>query len=269
MTKDSESAFKRTLEQKTIEARKAVDTCLKVYLGPSDRNRQTATNAAFDAVDRVFQILHENDRPDWLTSLRQDLKFSQQHFKDADGVAAVQRVASEHYPRLLAHEWKFVASSDDTGFDFDAVFEKYRVECRISELFDELIRYMKEIVNSEAIDNISVGALRELHTIIATLHSARKGSYFATRGAWYFVATWFKNTGWELLGSIPIAGSVVKGLQKTLEETDGEMLQLHDKIQTELEHKIATDFPRLEYKRPQIPRIEVESGQGRVVEAGE
>ena len=115
---------------------------------------------------------------------------------------------------------------------------------------------MKEIVNSDAIDSVSVSALRELHKIIATLHAARKGSYFATRGAWYFVATWFKNTGWELLGSIPIAGSAVKGLQKTLDDTDKEMQQLHDKIQTELEQTIATDFPRLEYKRPELPAIE-------------
>jgi len=254
VTKDSESFFSRTLDQKTDEARKAVDECIKQYLSHNPKKRDSAAQTAFAAVDRIFQLLHSNDHPAWLPLLHRDLNFAKNHSQDNNGVVAVLRIASELYPQLLNHQWNVGTSESASGFDFDAIYEKYRAECRISDLFDELIKNLKEIVASDAID--SVTALRELNKVIATLHSARKGSYFATRGAWYFVATWFKNTGWELLGTIPVAGSVVKGLQKTFEEGDVKMKALHDNIQSDFETQIASDFPRLEYRAPALPAIE-------------
>lgn len=254
MTKDSESFFSRTLEQKTAEARKFVDECIKQYLATNNNKRQTSAQAAFAAVDRIFQLLHAIDRPKWLTSLHRDLQFASNNSSDQNGIIAVQRIASELHPQLLHHQWDFGTSESTSGVDFDSIYEKYRSECRIPELFDELVKYLKEIVASDAID--SVKTLRELNKIIATLHAARKGSYFATRGAWNFVTMWFINTGWELLGSLPVAGSAVKGLQKTLEETDVQMKVLHNSMQAEIEQQTASDFPRLEYRPLTLPAIE-------------
>ena len=253
MTKDSESFFSRTLEQNTAEARKAVGECIKQYLAINNKRRQIAAQAAFAAVDRIFQLLHPNDRPEWLTLLHRDLKIADTNSGDQNGIDAVHRVASELYPQLLHHQWNFGTSESASGVKFDSIYEKYRSECRIPELFDELVKYLKEIVASDAID--SVTALRELNKIIATLHAARKGSYFATLGAWNFVTMWFINTGWELLGSIPVAGSAVKGLQKTLEETDVQMKVLHNSMQADIKQQTASDFPRLEYQPLTLPAI--------------
>lgn len=116
------------------------------------------------------------------------------------------------------------------------------------------MKYLDEIVASDAID--STKAVRELNKVIATLRAARNGSFLATRGAWYFVVAWLKNTGWELLGTIPVAGSVAKGLRETLRETNVKMKSLHESIQADLERQIASDFPRLEYQSPALPAIE-------------
>ncbi len=215
-----------------------------------------------------MDMLHPSDRPAWLTDLQRDLKLATQNHNDQLGVTAVHRIASDHYPRMLAYSWKSSGSDNATGFDFDPVFEKYRNECRIPELFDELIGFLQQIIESGEVD--SVRMLSELEKIISTLRNARNGSYFATRGAWFFVATWFTNTGWELLGSIPIAGSVFKGLQKTLEETNSQMVKMHDDIQHELEQQIAVDFPRLEYHPPTIPKLEgpKESGDSNAIDNG-
>lgn len=254
MTSKSESFFKRTLDQKTDEARRAVTECIKQYLAPNNNKRQSAAQAAYDAVQRICEMLHESDRPSWLPELLQDLNFARNNISDEKGMIAVERIASQWNPQLRQQQWRVGTPESEIGFDFDAIYEKHRSECRIPELFDQIIKYLKEIVTSDAID--SVTAIRELNNIISTLHSAREGSYFATRGAWYFVVSWFKNTGWELLGTIPIAGSAVKGLRKTLEETNESMLKLHDNIQSDLEAKISADFPRLEYQPPQLPALE-------------
>ena len=254
MTEKSESFFNRTLEAKTSEARKAVDECIKQYLAASNSSRKPSADTAFAAVDLIVQMLHETDRPGWLVNIHRDLNTATNHSSDNNGVAALQRITSEHFPKMLRHKWKVIAADSTPGFDFDAVYQKYRSEYRIPELFDELVGHLKQIVASGEVD--SVRAVRELNKIIATLQNSRTGSLLSTRGAWYFVATWFKNTGWELLGSIPVAGPVAKGLRKTLDETNSSMEKLHDSMQSDLETMIAVDFPRLEYKPPELPKIE-------------
>lgn len=254
MATKSETFFKRTLDQKTTEAREAVANCIREYLAPKPTKRQSAAQTAFDAVNRIIEMLHDSDRPEWLPQLQSKLNIATKHHTDDNGVGAVHAIASQLFPTLQQHQWHIGSEEEALGFDFDAVYEHYRNESKLPELFDQIITCLKEIASNEAVD--SVRAIRELNNIIATLHSARNGSYFATRGAWYFVATWFKNTGWELLGSIPVAGSAAKGLRKTLDDANQEMMSLHDKIQADLESKISADFPRLEYKQPEFPRLE-------------
>lgn len=253
MAAKSETFFKRTLDQKTVESREAVAECIREFLSPTTKSRQDSAKKAYDAVDRVREMLHESDRPEWLGQLHSKLSVAYAHNGDANGVNAVHAIASTLFPSLQQHQWHIGDSEEAQGFDFDAVYNKYSDEARIPDLFDQIIQCLKEIIATDKVD--SVKALRELNNIIATLHRARNGSYFATRGAWFFVTTWFKNSGWELLGTIPIAGSMVKGLRKTLQDTNDTMLQLHDNIQSDMETRISTDFPRLEYEPPKFPAI--------------
>ena len=253
MATPSETFFKRTLEQKTQEAREAVAQCIRQYLAPKPDNRQSSAKAAKDSVARIVEMLHQSDRPEWLPHLFDKLNIATQHTTDANGVEAVHVIASQLFPKLQQHQWHMGSEEDALGFDFDAVYERYRDDSRIPYLFYEIVKTLKAIVATDGVD--SVRAIRELNNIIATLHRARKGSYFATRGAWYFVVTWFKNSGWELLGSIQVAGSAAKGLRKTLEDANQEMKEMHDKIQAELESQISQDFPRLQYEQPELPRL--------------
>lgn len=254
MATPSETFFKRTLDQKTQEARDAVAMCIRQYLAPKPDQRHSSAKAAFEAIGRIIEMLHQTDRPDWLLQLQSRLEVATHHHSDSNGIEAVHAIASHLYPQLQRHQWHIGSEEDALGFDFDAVYERFRNESRLPDLFDEIIKCLKDLVDTDAID--SVRAIRELNNIIATLHRARIGSYFATRGAWYFVTTWFKNTGWELLSSIPVAGSAAKGLRKTLEDANKEMKSLHDKIQAELESQISADFPLLEYKQPVFPKLE-------------
>lgn len=250
----SETLFERALEQKTIEARNAVKEFVRRYLRPDLNARQPGATLAFEAVVRLTEMVNKADSPDWLDELKNALVIARDHPKDSAGVEAVMLIASRLSGQLEHHQWKTKGANAETGFEFDAIYKKYRAECRIPELFDEIVRCLREIVTSGEVD--SVQALRQLNTVIATIQRARDGSYFATRGAWYFTVNWLKNTGWELFASIPLAGSAVKGLRKTLEETNHEMQELHNKIHEDLRAKISADFPRLEYQAPQFPAIE-------------
>ena len=144
MAKTSESFFNRTLHQKLAEAKNAVNQCVVQYLASATQNRQSAAASALESVDRIFQLLHPNDRPAWLTELHTNLRTATNNHADQNGVAAVQRIASDYFPQMQKHNWDIGLSDATPAFEFDAVFEKYRSEYRIPELFDELIKHLKD-----------------------------------------------------------------------------------------------------------------------------
>jgi hypothetical protein len=254
MVSNSESFFQRTLDEKTTEAIAAVQECVTAFLAADPGGRQKNATSASDAVNRIVKMLHPQDRPYWLTQLLSSLELAKNHHNDYNGIEAMQKIASELQPALIRHKWKLADIESAEGFDFDAIYSKYKGENKIPELFDEIIAAMTRIVESREID--SVKALNELLQVIATLKNARNGSYFATRNAWFFVATWFKNTGWELLSDIPVLGATVRGLRKTMEDMNDGMQNMHDQIQEDLGNQLIQGFPRLEYHAPYIPKLE-------------
>jgi hypothetical protein len=256
LVSNSESFFQRTLEQKTKEAREAVQTCVVSFLTHSPNERQSAAKTAFDAVGRIVDMLHPRDRPPWLDPLHAALKVAHSNHHDQHGVQNIQRVANEYQVALNRHKWRLADVDAATGFDFDAVYDKYKAENRIPQLFDEIISALCDIIATGKID--SVRALDELRRILATIQNAKNGSYFATRSAWFFVATWFKNTGWEMLGDIPILGAAVRGLRKSLQDMNDGMQNLHEQMQADLQSQLSKDFPGIEYRAPEIPRLEHE-----------
>ncbi|MBL8853315.1 MAG: hypothetical protein JNK57_05010 [Planctomycetaceae bacterium] len=254
MASTSETFFQRTLEKKTHEAREAVQECVAAFLSLDPGRRKPTAAKAHSAVGRIVEMLHPNDLPSWLTQLYSALDQATTHSSDKSGADAMQSIANSYQVMLNKHKWKLADVDTTGGFDFDRLFAKYREENRIPELFDAIIAAIAEILASGKIDSLRV--VNELEKIIATLKNARSGSYFATRSAWYFVATWFKNSGWEMLGDIPVLGGVLRGLRTTLDEMDSGMENMHNQIQKDLQTQLVQDFPKLEYKRLNLPRIE-------------
>ncbi|RLS39121.1 MAG: hypothetical protein DWH81_08925 [Planctomycetota bacterium] len=254
MASSSESFFFRALEEKTEKARAAVQRCVSVFLSTNNSSRVEAATQAASAVSLIVDMLSAQDRPYWLSPLHNNLRTAAADPEGRDGLNGIQEIANTFQGALNSHKWKLTEANPADGFDFDSMYNKYKKENRIPELFEEIISLLNEIANSGQLDSIS--ALTELRRVIATLEKAKNGSYFATRNAWHFVTNWFKNSGWEMLSDIPLLGAVTRGLRKTLEDMDHGMTDLHTQIQDELQTKIAKDFPRIEYTSPDLPRIE-------------
>lgn len=199
-------------------------------------------------------MLHPGDRPQWLDRLHSALRAAHDNHESPHGIKHIHRVVSDYQRSLNTYQWNLVDVDATSGFDFDSVYNKYKAENRISELFDEIITALSEIARSGEID--SVRTLNELPRVIATLQRAKDGSYFATHGAWIFAATWFRNTGWELLGEVPVLGAVVRGLRKTLEDMEQGMCMLHEQMHHDIQTQLSQDFPQLEYHPPALPQLE-------------
>lgn len=253
MTQNSESAFNRTLEEKTKEARGALEKCLRQYISLGRNERQAALQATIKAVDVVFQLLLPSDRPEWLSALHNNLQLVEKQPNSHEGTNAMLRVMSELYPQLRNHQWRFSSSVPELGIDFDKIFEKYRAESQLPELFDELVRILEEVIATGEID--SVKELAELRRAIAMLRTAKTGSHMATFAARDFFQAWLQNSGWEILGKTPILGGVIEGFRKTLEDFDLSLGDINKKMRAEFSEAITRDFPRVENFRPSLPAL--------------
>lgn len=249
-----EQYFEQSLREKYAVAKKATNTCIQTFLtNQSEPNKKQRTEEAYSAVRSLHDLLPDKHRPTWLLQLHNHLNTVRQSPFGSSALPAATAIATQLFPQMLNHDWRF-ADTDQSGFDFDQIFEAFREQNRIPELFDEIIGWLQQIVDSGEID--SIRAINELNNMIATLMAARQGSYFATRGTWFFFTQWMQNTGWELFGDIPVLGAAVRGLKQTLDDANTAMEKMHTEINTELATKIATDFPRLEYKPPALPAPE-------------
>lgn len=247
-----------TVTAKHAEANQAVDRFLQTLISSGDANtRLAAARDAISAVSVLQGVLHEDYRPNWIAQMLGNLKQFESYHQRASGVQAAKLVATSVYPEMLAHRWSF-ADSQPAGYDFDRVFEQARDANAIPELFDEIVSCLQQIVDSGAMDSIRM--VRELQALIATLKNARKGSYVATRHAWFFLVEWLKNTGWEAFGDIPVIGAAVRGLKTALEKTNTAMERMHDDVYTQTIASVHADLPRMAYDPPKLPKPDVAGG---------
>ena len=251
-----EQYFEQSLREKYSEAVKATDSCIQLFLtNRADDAKQKQAVLAFKAVETLFDLLPRQHRPLWLNQLKSSLNTLKASPFSPTSLSAATSIATQLYPQMRGHDWRF-DDGNDNGFDFDRIYEDYRDQNRISELFDEIVGWLQQIIDSGEID--SIRAVNELNHMIATLLAARAGSYFATRGAWYFFTQWMQNTGWELMGDIPVLGAAVRGLKQTLDDTNTAMEKMHNGIDAEFNENLTENFPRLEYKPPALPAPEAE-----------
>lgn len=254
MVSNSESFFYNALEIKTEHARQAVQLCVSTFLSQSPNNRKTAAQSALSIVGGIIEMLHPEDRPQWLNRLHHALSIIMNDPNNKEGLKNIQLIANELQKNLNEHKWRLADKNVGAGFDFDSLYNKYKAENRIPDLFDEIISALSKILSSGAIDSLRV--LNELENIIATLSNAKDGSYFATRNAWSFVVSWLGNTGWEIIGDIPGLGAVTRGLKKTLDDMNLGMMNLHDQIYTDLNNQLFDNFPRIDYKPNELSALE-------------
>lgn len=148
-------------------------------------------------------------------------------------------------PQCDNHRWVF-EEDDETAFDFDAIYERFKKESRLPELFDQVVRTLEEIHASGEVDSVTM--LRALGKVISTIKKCKDGSYFSLNGAWEFLLSFLKNYLWGELSNLPVFGTAMTALRKTIEELNDEMFSLHSKIQSEMAKTVETEIKNLEGK---------------------
>lgn len=242
----------RTLDERFNAFKQAIDKLLKALAGSDGPQKVAASSKALEAATDLRRTLSANDQPPWLGPFIEALTNHGAGLPhDGHSYQLMRTVAIQFLP-IQSHTWSF-AETDSTAFDFDRLYEQFREQSRVPELFDELIAVLQQILSCPDIDSVKV--VKALEKLIETLKRNRKGSYFSVVATWDFAVGLFRNWLWEELCRLPAVGGFLKALRKSLDDTNKEMEKLHAEMQQEVRNQITTEVTLLTYNHRGLPDL--------------
>ncbi len=225
---DSLQLFLRLIKQKHQSLRETADSLLRVLAGEDLNAKKNAANSMLQAANDLKAVLSNSDIPPWLLDTINQLPVF------IDGRWNSYDLLSNLIPQKAAldsHHWVFDEGAE-VAFDFDSIFEHFRKESRLPELFEEIIRLLEQIQGSGSVDSVTM--LRALGKVISTIKRSKDGSYFSLNSAWEFLLSFLNNYLWGELSKLPVLGTALDALRKTIYETNDEMFRLHTQVRDEM-----------------------------------
>lgn len=242
MANQSVDFFSRLVKEKHNKLIKSINDLLRdIAKEDISIKKISAQNALASAIDLRSNFVSP-DVPNWLQATISCISnLVNEGWTPSDFLLNFLNIKTE----MDSHTWVFDQNSDSV-IDFDSIFENYRKEGRLPQLFDEIIVILEQIQNSGQVDSITM--LRAFDKVILTLKKCKNGSYFSLNSAWEFLLGFLNNYMWGELSKIPLLGTAFEALQKTLEETNEQMFIMHQKIQENLQSTAISEVAALSNK---------------------
>lgn len=238
----SQELFSRLLQEKHDQLISHSRELINDLVGENIEQKQISAQKTLTSAINLHGILSKSDVPPWLSNIINSLtSFVKNQWKTTDLIANFLPLKTS----LEQHSWNFGTSSEPI-FDFDAIFEHYKQQSQLPQLFDEIIRLLSEIESSGEIDSITM--LNALKKVIATTKSGKDGSYFSLHASWNFLFEFLTNYAWAELSKIPGLGTALEALKKTIDNTEMEMHTVHAQVQTEIVKKAESEIKGLQGK---------------------
>jgi hypothetical protein len=226
-SKASIAQFQRALNARYEQFNSALELVVtSIATFPNDNERQNAAGKLQRAAIDLTDYLHEADRPEWL---KQILKSVNRYLKSfgPESAAELIRTLMEYKTSIK----QIIPSDIDADFlNFDNIFRKYRDECRLPELFDNLIAAINQIIESGEVDSVDV--LNALQRCVDILRANRDGSFLAvTQGV--SVARVVKQLVYVYLEKIPVIKDVREAYSRAVAELENGVAKLNSDIRDE------------------------------------
>lgn len=234
--------FLRLIKQKHHALTEAANNLLRALAGEDSNAKKNAAKAMLQSAQDLHAILSNTDVPTWLSDTINQLPcFISGHWSSFDLLSNF--IARKN--ALDRHRWVFEENAE-IPFDFDSIFEHFKKESRLPDLFDEIVRLLEDIQNSGAVDSVTM--LRALGKVISTIKRCKDGSYFSLNSAWEFLLSFLNNYMWGELSKLPVLGSALEALEKTIRETNDEMFRLHTQVRDEMTRAVEEEVKVLANK---------------------
>jgi hypothetical protein len=232
----------RFITEKHQELIKSLDDLVANLVGDQLESKKIKGNLSLQKAKDLKSALSEHDAPSWLMPLIEVLGcFSSGQWRPPELIIHLIR----NIEIIRGHKWVFDNPSE-SAFDFDSIFEHYKSESKLPELFEEIIKILEDIQDSGEVD--SVAMMTALGKVISTLKRNKNGSYFSINSAWSFLISFLKNYMWAELAKVPLLGTAMGALEKTINETNKEMFKVHSEVQSEMKRVVEAEVKVLQKK---------------------
>lgn len=239
---ESLNFFLRLIQEKHSQLIAISNELMRALAGEDLNAKKSVANNVLLAANDLRAVISNNDVPPWLNDLLNYLN----NFVNGNWTSFDLLSNFINSKALLEnHEWVFNSESG-TAFDFDFIFEHFKKESRLPELFDQIVSLLTDIHGSGEVDSVTM--LNALGKVISTIKRCKDGSYFSLNSAWEFLLAFLKNYMWEELSKLPVLGSAMEALEKTIKETNEEMFKLHMQVQDEMKSTVEREIKVLANK---------------------
>lgn len=239
---DSVQFFLRFVDQKHSELINSLSELVHALVGEDVKKKKSRADVVLMKANDLKSGLSNQDFPNWLKPLIQILSQFQNGSKSQQ---ALIDFILKNERNIKNHNWN-IDSQHEYAFDFDSIFEHYKSESRLPDLFDEIISILEKIKASGEIDSISM--LNSLTKVIATLKKNKNGSYFSMNSAWSFFTSFLKYYFLAEISKLPGLGSFVEALQKAADETNQELININHEVKQEMKNAVEDEIKPLANK---------------------
>ena len=249
----------RLVQEKHELVKKELNNLFETLSSDNHDEKVTANNNLLKVCKDLSISLSETDRPNWLNTLISETGvYSANHKSIGHNFRLLNNIVSQRN-NALGHNWSFDKSSMEADFNFDYIYEKFKNDSKLSNLFNVLINTLEKMISSGEIDSLT--ALKSLEQLISIIKQNMSGSYFSVMTSWEFISSFTKNLIWQELGNLPGIKQLKSAFEKTMKEMDIEMEALHKSIADEMKIKYKTTIHSLTYKRRDDNLLEHKSSE--------
>ncbi|WP_219079151.1 hypothetical protein [Vibrio parahaemolyticus] len=135
---------------------------MKSLAGENAQDKKAKAQLVNGATGDLISALAQADQTSMVNGLNQQVNL---YVQDRTNSYNVMKFIMENRVQITTHTWEFDEKSD--AFDFDSVFERYRSESKLPELFDEIVKILEDIKDSGEVDSVTM--MSSLSKVIATL----------------------------------------------------------------------------------------------------
>lgn len=235
-SEDGAKFYLRFVNQKHRELTSSIKELVSVLVSENLEPKKLKAKVALRKAQELKSAIPDQDIPDWLLPTIQALS------KFSNGSNTPQTLIGfiiDNEVSIKNHKW-VQNNSSEQAFNFDSIFEHYKSESRLPELFDEIIRILEDIEASEEIDSVTM--LNALTKVIATLKKNKDGSFFSMNSAWSFVTSFLKHYFLAEISHIPGLGSALQALQNAVEETNQELSIIKSNVEQEMKETVEREI---------------------------
>ncbi|MCU7795901.1 MAG: hypothetical protein KZQ75_02090 [Candidatus Thiodiazotropha sp. (ex Myrtea spinifera)] len=243
---ESVKFFLRLVQEKHALLKSRLNDLFQALSSDNHDEKVNANSLLLEAGEDLSRVLSADDTPSWLNSIIGETNlYSEKHNTSGHNFRLLNNIVGLRN-QALNHTWDFDKSSIGNDYNFDVLYQKFKADSKLPELFESMISTLEEMISSGEIDSLT--ALSNLEQLISVIKQNKDGSYFSIMTSWEFLTSFTNNLIWQELSSLPGIKQFKTAFEKTVKDMDIELVSLHKSIADEMKNKYETTIQLLTYK---------------------